>query len=176
MTKSEKKVADIVLSRPQDVLRATISDLAKLCDVGETSVFRFCRTLNLNGYQDFKLSLALDSASQNSSHPKDSINILASPDCRTTAQNVLQTYRAALDAAFSYLNFSAIDKTVELILSSKSINLFGFGGSGTTANETKNKFMKILPYVIFNPDSHIQLTQAALLGKRDLALDRKSVV
>ena len=29
MTKAEKKVADIVLSNPQEVLRATISDLAK---------------------------------------------------------------------------------------------------------------------------------------------------
>ena len=51
MTKAEKKVADFVLSSPQEALSATITDLSKLCDVGETSVFRFCRTLSLKGYQ-----------------------------------------------------------------------------------------------------------------------------
>ena len=62
MTKAEKKVADFVLSSPQEALSATITDLSKLCDVGETSVFRFCRTLSLKGYQDFKLSLALSTS------------------------------------------------------------------------------------------------------------------
>ena len=58
MTKTEKKVADFVLSNPKEALNITITELAKLCEVGETSVFRFCKTLNLKGYQDFRLSLA----------------------------------------------------------------------------------------------------------------------
>lgn len=170
MTKAEKKVADIVLSNPQEVLRATINDLAKMCDVGETSVFRFCRTLSLNGYQDFKLSLALSTSSADAAQPKDTINILDSPDCSTTAANILQAYKTALDKAYSAFNFNAIARTVDLILSSRSVNLFGFGGSGTSANEAKNKFIKIRSNIIYNSDSHIQLTQAALLGEKDLAM------
>lgn len=170
MTKAEKKVADIVLSKPQEVLRATITDLARMCGVGETSVFRFCRTLSLNGYQDFKLSLALDSTSAEPVHPKDTVNVLDAKDCKAIAKNVLQAYHAALENAYSAFNFKAISKTVDLILTSRSLNLFGFGGSGTSANEAKNKFLKILPHVTYNADSHIQLTQAALLGQNDLAL------
>ena len=170
MTKAEKKVADIVLSNPQEVLRATISDLAKMCNVGETSVFRFCRSLTLNGYQDFKLSLALSTSSADAAQPKDTINILDSPDCSTTATNILQTYKTALDKAYSAFNFNAIARTVDLILSSRSVNLFGFGGSGTSANEAKNKFIKIRSNIIYNSDSHTQLTQAALLGEKDLAM------
>ena len=55
-------------------------------------------------------------------------------------------------------------KLLIIFLIQKLINLFGFGGSGTSANEFKNKFMKIMPNVIYNADAHIQLTQAALLG------------
>ena len=79
MTRAEKKVADIVLSRPQDLLHATINDLAKICNVGETSVFRFCRTLSLNGYQDFKLSLALSTSLPDCTQSKDTINLLNPP-------------------------------------------------------------------------------------------------
>lgn len=170
MTKAEKKVADIVLSNPQDTLHATITDLAKMCDVGETSVFRFCRTLSLNGYQDFKLSLALSTSAPSNSHAKDSVNILDSADCKDTSSRILQTYKSALDTAFRALNFNAITKTVDLILSSKSVHLFGFGGSGVSASQAQNKFLRILPNIIYNNDSHTQLTQAALLSKGDLAI------
>ena len=69
MTKAEKKVADFVLSSPQEALASTITDLSKHCGVGETSVFRFCRTLELKGYQDFKLSLAVSTSSNGVSTP-----------------------------------------------------------------------------------------------------------
>lgn len=170
MTKAEKKVADVVLSAPQDVLAVTISDLAKMCDVGETSVFRFCRTLSLNGYQDFKLSLALSAAAPASSLPKENINVIESDDCEGTAQNVLIAYQSALEQTFHAINFKTVSKVVDMILSARSINLFGFGGSGTSANEAQNKFLKILPNIIYNTDSHIQLTQAALLNENDLAI------
>lgn len=170
MTRSEKKVADFVLANSQETLHATINDLAQLCDVGETSVFRFCRTLSLSGYQDFKLSLALSTSMPEIAQPKDTINILDSPNCAVTAQKVMQTYTLSLNKAINSFNFRAIDKTVDLLLSSKTINFFGLGGSGTSAMEAMNKFIKILPYVTYNMDSHMQITQAALLKKEDLAI------
>ena len=80
------------------------------------------------------------------------------------------SYITALETTCRTLNFNAIPEVVDYILNSKTINLFGFGGSGTSANEFKNKFMKIMPNVIYNADAHIQLTQAALLGNDDLAI------
>ena len=154
MTKAEKKVADFVLSSPQTALNSTITDLSRLCDVGETSVFRFCRTLELKGYQDFKLSLALSDTD----------------NCRDTAKNVLYAYRSALEQTYETLNFKAIPRVVNTILTARTINLFGFGGSGTSAGEFRNKLIKILPNVIYNTDAHMQLTQAALLSEGDMAI------
>lgn len=170
MTKAEKKVADFILSSPQDALNATITDLSRLCDVGETTVFRFCRTLSLKGYQDFKVSLALSTNSSDAPQKKDSINIADTGDCKAAAEKVLQAYNAALEQTFQTLNFNAIPKVVDMILTAKSVNLFGFAGSGISAAETKNKFLKILPNIIYNSDAHMQLTQAALLGENDLAI------
>ncbi len=36
----------------------SITDLADACNVGESSVFRFCKTMKLKGYQEFKIALA----------------------------------------------------------------------------------------------------------------------
>lgn len=170
MTKAEKKVADFILSSPQEALNATITDLSKLCDVGETSVFRFCRTLSLKGYQDFKLSLALSTGNPDPLPKKDYINIVDSADCKTAAEKVLQAYTASLEQTFQTLNYNAIPKVVDMILCARSVNLFGFAGSGISATEAKNKFLKILPNIVYNSDAHMQLTQAALLGENDLAI------
>ncbi len=113
MTRAEKKVADIVLSRPQDLLHATINDLAKICNVGETSVFRFCRTLSLNGYQDFKLSLALSTSLPDCTQSKDTINLLNSSGCEDTSRRILQIYKNALDCALGSFHFDAISRTVD---------------------------------------------------------------
>mgnify|MGYP000996971487 CR=1 FL=1 len=170
MTKTEKKVADFVLSNPKKALNITITELAKLCEVGETSVFRFCKTLNLKGYQDFRLSLALSTAELNTIKNTLDINVASASNSKETASQIMDSYISALSKAYEHLNYKDIPKVVKYILSAKSINLFGFGGSGTSAAEAKNKFMKILPNIIFTPDSHMQLTQAALLGEKDLAI------
>lgn len=59
LTRTEKKVADYVLQNKNKVLYMSITDLADACKVGDTSVYRFCRTLGLDGYQQFKMKLSI---------------------------------------------------------------------------------------------------------------------
>ncbi len=169
LTKAEKKVADFILSTPQDALNATITDLAKMCNVGDASVYRFCRSLNLTGYQDFRLSLAL-SSTRTDNLDKEKINVNDSASGQEIAQQVRKAYNVALEDAYESLNFKAISKSVNLILQSRIIYFFGFGGSGISAMEAQNKFCKIMSNVVFNPDGHIQLTQASLIQPEDTAI------
>src|SRR5690554_1602755 len=57
-TATEKKVADYIIENTKNVIYMSITDLAEACNVGESSVFRFCKTLKLRGYQEFKIALA----------------------------------------------------------------------------------------------------------------------
>lgn len=170
MTKAEKKVADFVLSSPQEALHATITDLSKLCGVGETSVFRFCRTLELNGYQDFKLSLALSTNPANTLTDRENINVNDSASEEEVAEKVLKAYTLSLQSTYETLNFKAVTKAVQVMEQARIIHFFGFGGSGITAMEALNKFMKIKSNVMYCQDSHLQLTQASLLTSQDAAV------
>ena len=58
-TKAEKKVADYIINNQKEVLYMSITDLADECRVGDTSVYRFCRSMGLQGYQEFKMKLSL---------------------------------------------------------------------------------------------------------------------
>ena len=58
LRKSEQKVADYVLAQPNDIIHMRIVDLASEAMVSEPTVVRFCRALQYDGFQDFKLTLA----------------------------------------------------------------------------------------------------------------------
>ena len=61
-TKTEKKIAEFVIKNTNQVLFMSITDLADACKVADASVHRFCRTMGLKGYQEFKMKLSLSIA------------------------------------------------------------------------------------------------------------------
>lgn len=58
LSKSERKVAEVILSDPGKAIRSSIASLAKSAGVSEPTVNRFCRSMNCSGFPDFKLHLA----------------------------------------------------------------------------------------------------------------------
>ena len=58
LSKSELKVADVVLADPNACIRSSIAALARMADVSEPTVNRFCRSLDCGGFPDFKLRVA----------------------------------------------------------------------------------------------------------------------
>jgi DNA-binding MurR/RpiR family transcriptional regulator len=169
-TKSEKRVADYIFEYPEKVLYTSITDLAELCGVGDTTVFRFCKELKLNGYQEFKLLLAQDITSRKGTNNALVGVIDPEDDVITICKKALSTSIVALNETFNRLDFDELIKAVDMISAAKRIHFFGVGSSGVIALEAKQKFMRILPNVEYVSDSHMQYMAASLLDSRDLAI------
>ena len=57
-TKSDRRLASMVLSEPDFVSKAAISEIAARAAISEPTVTRFCRSLGCEGLRDFKFYLA----------------------------------------------------------------------------------------------------------------------
>ena len=57
-SKSDKKLIETIKNDPNTVIHLSIAKLAKLAEVSEPTVNRFCHKLDCDGYPDFKLRLA----------------------------------------------------------------------------------------------------------------------
>lgn len=169
-TKAEKKVADFVLSNTQEVLYMSITDLADSCNVGDTSVFRFCRTLQMHGYQEFKMTLAQNVNSENGGAPQLSGEINVTDSVEEMAKKVLSTNVTALNETYDMLKENDISLAISYMLHAKKIVFFGVGASLITAMEARNKFMRIIPNVECIFDAHLQAMTAALMTENDLAV------
>ena len=58
LRKSERKVADVLLTDPGRILPATLAQTAEFAHVSQPTVIRFCDAIGCSGFQEFKLRLA----------------------------------------------------------------------------------------------------------------------
>lgn len=163
LTKLEKKVADYVLANPQPVMKMTLSDLASHCGVGDTTVFRFCRTMDLGGYQEFKLSLALSTHVNEVLDTRENVSLTASNSLKELADQVSAIMTDTIAESRATLDYDAVDRTVEALLKADSIYLFGFGNSGVASSLLQNRLIRIRSNVFYSSDAHMQLISASLL-------------
>lgn len=169
-TKAEKKVADFILQNPKKVLFMSITDVAEACEVGDTSVFRFCKTMELKGYQEFKMMLSL-SLNENGDDPERYAgDITISDSFADAAQKVLNTNINALNETYSLLDEEVVEKVIDCLHEAKRIYFFGVGTSMLTAMKAMNKFLRIEPKVYCLQDSHMQAMAASMMDENDAAV------
>ena len=75
-----------------------------------------------------------------------------------------------MDETINLLDFHQLEVVVEAIRSANKVFLFGVGSSGVTAEEAKNKLMRIGMQVDASGNNHFMYMQVALLRKNDVAI------
>ncbi len=170
-TKAEKKVADYILQNPDQVLFMSISDLAETCKVGDTSVFRFCKTMNVKGYQEFKMTLSLSMrGNERESKEGDGGNVSLEDNIAELAGKVLEETIASIRETHSLLDFNKVTEAMNALSKAKRILFFGVGASMLTAMKAMNKFHRIEPKVYCSEMVSQQLMSAATMEKGDVAV------
>lgn len=169
-TKAEKKVADYILGNSKEVLFMSITELAEACGVGDTSVFRFCKTMNCKGYQEFKMLLSLSFNEGKYGLGQMEGDIKLDDSFAQVAQKVLSSNVNALKETHSLLKKENFENVIECFHNARRICFFGVGTSMTTAMKAADKFLKIEPKVYCVSDSHMQAMMASTMSKGEVAV------
>lgn len=171
-TKSERKVADFIFDHAPEVLLMSINDLADACEVGETTVFRFCKTMKLQGYQEFKIQLSLSTQDKNKYNIIEGIsgNVEPEDSLEIVSQKLLNSNISVLRETSELINFEAMDTLLDKMITAERIFFFGVGASQIMAMMTTNKFLRVSNKVYCYTDSHMQTMEASMLSPRDVAI------
>lgn len=169
-TNTERKVADFIKENGRDVLYMSITDLADACHAGESSIFRFCRTLDLKGYQEFKIVLAHSVSIEDETPPQISSEITLNDSIEDLSSKILASNIEAITETYNLLDVQHIQVATDLLVNANRIHFFGVGSSGVSALEAKNKFMRITNKTEYSADVHFQMMSASLMEKNDVAV------
>ena len=174
-TKAEKKVAEYCLANREKVLFLSITDLAEACGVGEASVFRFCRTLGLSGYQEFKMQMSLSqtfSGAKETADREDGREDGQTGDGegarkRPLTDRVLEAHQLALRETRMLLDEQQLERMLDFLDQAKRVYFFGISDSLLVAQEARNKFLRLTDKVICVEDSHLMAVTASMLSEQD---------
>lgn len=168
-TKTEKKIADYVIRNTEQVLFMSISDLSDACKVADASVHRFCRTVGVKGYQEFKMKLSL---SLSGDEPSEKIGGAAGASkylgLDYILDELLENNINTLRETRRLTDYDAISKTVALMEKAKRIYFFGVGDSLLVAQAARNVFLRITNKVSCVQDPHMQAMTASMATEEDL--------
>ena len=171
---SEKKVADYILERKDDLFQYPIKDLARLSGTTQAAWTRFAQAIGYDGLKDLKNAYYTEANSSLTVADKGpkisfkdvneytSLQSIADNICATSVQAVQTTYRLFDAGTFN----DAVDK----IINAKQIQIFGVGTAGLAAYDLYCKLLRIHYNVVFNQDQHLSLMTVSQIGPADVAI------
>lgn len=157
LSRSELKVAEVVIADPHKAIRSSIATLARSADVSEPTVNRFCRSLDCTGFPDFKLKVAQSLANGT---PYVSSNVELNDTVDVYPNKIFELAMASLDSARSNLDPIAVDKAVDALSQAKKIEFYGLGASASVAMDAQHKFFRLNTPVIAYTDIMMQRMSA----------------
>ncbi len=167
LRKSERKVADFILDNAASVINMRIVDVASSAEVSEPTVIRFCRALEFDGFQAFKLQLAQHmganpSYTQFSVDDKDTVADLS--------HKVFDSTIGSLLAVRDELDPVVLKKAINIISKANRVEFYGFGASGSVAADAQHKFFRLQLSTAAYTDPHIQHMSAISLSEQDVVV------
>lgn len=167
-TKAEKKIADYVLQNAQDVPYMSITELADASGVAEATIHRFCRSIHIKGYQEFKMQLSL--AVQEGQRDQEKSQDEGDGNGEDLFRKILDYHISAIRETNALLDRETVEKTVDMMSAAKRILFAGVGNSMTTAEEAQGRFLHITPKVEYIVDTHMQSMVASMLTPEDMII------
>lgn len=156
-SKSERKVADVILLSPNTVIHASIASLAKQAGISEPTVNRFCRKLDTKGYPDFKLHLAQSLANGT---PYVNRHVDENDSAEEYSNKIFESTMANLELARKGLDTTSINRAVDILTQANQISFFGLGASAVVAHDGLNKFFRFNVPVVYFDDILMQRMSA----------------
>ncbi|OQV65726.1 transcriptional regulator [Serratia nematodiphila DZ0503SBS1] len=147
LSKSERKVAEVILASPQTAIHSSIATLARMADVSEPTVNRFCRRLDTKGFPDFKLHLAQSLANGT---PYVNRNVEEDDSVDSYTSKIFESVMASLDTVKANLDIAAINRAVDLLTQAKKISFFGLAPPRQCARCDEQIFRFNIPVVYFD--------------------------
>ena len=164
LSKSERKVALVVLAHPETTVAENITALAKSAQVSEPTVVRFCRSLGYDGWHEFKLKLAQNLAvampgATESPAQDDLAADLINKICSRSINTLLDLR--------NHLKPDTIQRALDILVQSNKIEFYGQGSSGIVAADAQHKFFRSGVPTVAYADPHIHSIAATLLKEGD---------
>ncbi len=165
MTRSEQNVIDYIIVNPQEVIYASVAELAEHCRVSEPTVIRACKKIGLSGYQELKITLAKETV-----NPLQTISEYLTPGDGpdVVAAKIFKSTIHTLNFTFETMNVGDLDKAAQTLVKARKIIIMGVGNSSAIALDLQHKLMRLGFTASAYSDPHMAAIAISYAGEKDV--------
>ena len=125
---TEKKIADCIMERKEDVVEMTVAELAAASQTSDATVSRFCRRCGFKGFQNLKLALAKEVMEE--SHKAVQVsNDIDRQKKRQSIQNILANKVAELEETAAMINEAELEQVLCLLEQAQTVQVAAVGNT-----------------------------------------------
>ena len=167
LSRSDKKLAKLVLSSPEQVARTTLATFAQEAQVSQPTAIRFCRRLGCDGFHDFRINIAQAIAR---GAPYVHREIQQDDTLATLTDKIFASSIDTLQLIGQQLDLDTLERAVDCIVDAKRIELLATGLSSVAAIDAHQKFMRLGVPTVRHADGHLQRMSVSTLGPGDVVM------
>jgi len=167
LSPAEQRVAALVIEHPRKVLSEPIAEIARLADVSQPTVIRFCRSLGFQGLAEFKLKFA---GSLTGTIPVRHSQVRVTDSTHDLSAKVIDNTVSAILKFRDALDVHAIDRAIELLRRARRVEFYALGNARAVALDGQHKFFRFRIPAASYGDSHLLNLAADLLGPGDVVI------
>jgi len=167
LSPAEQRVAQLVIEHPRKVLSEPIAEIAKLAEVSQPTVIRFCRSMGFSGLADFKLKFA---GSLTGTIPVRHSQVRMTDSTHDLSAKVIDNTVSAILKFRDQLDVNSIDRAIDILRKAKRVEFYAMGNSRVVALDGQHKFFRFRIPTSSYGDSHLFALAAELLGPGDVVV------
>lgn len=146
LTAAEKRIADLILQNPEEIVRMTGKEAESRLYVSKSALYRFCRKLGLDGFNELKFELAkmrAESRKRTSDRVDVNLPFSASDTPMAIADRLNTLYTQSMDGIRSTLDPDRLSKAVSILEQAGAIAIFTSWHNQFTSGLFRDKLLDI---------------------------------
>lgn len=167
LTKTEKKIASLLLERPEEFMGAYIPDLAEQIGVSQGSLHNFSKKMGCEGFAALKLRIARDLKDYRQATPAENT---AQASLKEQLQDHIRQCNKRMADTYDLNSEETLRNAVDLLLSASRIQLHGVYHSGIAAQDFCYQLIQLGLPATFISDPLISAVSATMLDQNSLVI------
>ena len=162
-----QKVAQFILTSPQETINLTITELGSRVGVSEASIVRLAQSLGYSGFHALKIRLAEDIVSPMLIVHED---LMPDDGPAIAVQKAMTAGLRSLEDTMRILEMPVLEAAIRALCNARQIELFASGNSIPMAMDLNFRLTKIGLHSRFSIDPTMQEMYASLTSSEDVAV------
>ncbi|QNO15305.1 MurR/RpiR family transcriptional regulator [Alkalicella caledoniensis] len=167
---TEKEIVKYVIKHPEETSQMTVYKLAEKTFSSPASIIRMCQKNGFGGFKDFSKALIFELAMRSQNQSAEKSEITKSDRIEDIIEKVTYKNIISLEDTKNLMDPETLNKSIQLLINSENICIYGIGSSLIVAKDAQQKFMRLNKHCSVSDDWHLQLLSARNMSDRDVGI------